>query len=484
MLQHATTHGVLTGAKPAAPAITRTRAARLGLLGGSVVATVVLVTVSPRHSSMSVALTFVVAGCSGGLAWLEARRRILGLHVVAGAIAVVFVVAVLAPPMTSNDLWSYTVYGRMVTTHGVSPYTHVPRDFPGDPFLTRVSPLWRGRASVFGPLWVGWSSIGAGIAGTSALAARLFFQLTAAAAATTALILVWRRTRSTAALVFLGLQPAFGAVAINGGHSDVVIGLAILAAAMALGRRRAVWAGVLVGAAVLVKITAALALVGVVLWLWHRSRLRAAVIVAAACAATVVVGYLAFLRDAAHVLQSADHTVTVGSPWNGIADLVLGSDAGRAWAHPLAPSSFLDGIWLVGTITVVVIAVVAAWCVARRAADARLPTGVSAAAYPVGAAYSYPWYAAWSLPCLADGHPDPIAWVVWTQATIALAALKLAAHPNGTFGDVVFRWPLTYLAPPLLLVAFLVAAFRPRRRSAPMSGTGLELGHGSTLGGP
>ena len=58
------------------------------------------------------------------------------------------------------------------------------------------------------------------------------------------------------------------------------------------------------------------------------------------------------------------------------------------------------------------------------------------------------------------------------------------AHPERTFGDVVFRWPLTYLAPPLLLVAFLVAAFRPRRRSAPMSGTGLELGHGSTLGGP
>ena len=477
----------MTDAGPAARAIasqiTRTRATRLGLLGGSVVATVVLVTVSARHSSMSVALTLVAAACSGSLTWLEARQRVLGLHVVAAAIAVVFVVAVLAPPLTSNDLWSYTLYGRMVTAHGASPYTHVPRDFPGDPFFTRVSPLWRGRASVFGPLWVGWSSIGAAIAGTSALAARLFFQLTAAAAATAALVLVWRRTHSTAALAFLGLQPAFGAVAINGGHSDVVIGLAILAAALALGRRRAVWAGVLVGAAVLIKITAALALVGLVLWLWHRSRLRDAVVVAAACAATVVVGYLAFLGDAAHVLQSADHTVTVGSPWNGIADLVLGSDAGRAWAHPLAPSSFLDGIWFAGTLTVVVLAVVAAWCVDRRATDARLSTGVSTAAYPVGAAYSYPWYAAWSLPSLADGHPDPIAWVVWTQATVALAALKLASHPNGTFGDVVFRWPLTYLAPPLLLIAFVVAAVRPRRESHRRPGTGRALGRGSTLGG-
>lgn len=473
----------MTDAGPAARAITSTRATRLGLLLGSVAATVALVSVSARHSSMSVALTLVAAGCSGALAWLEGRRRVLGLHVVVGAIAVVFAAAVLTPPSTSNDLWSYTVYGRMVTAHGVSPYTHVPRDFPGDPFLTRVSPLWRGRASVFGPLWVGWSSIGAAISGTSALAARLFFQCTAAAAATAALVLVWRRTRSTAALLFLGLQPAFGAVAINGGHSDVVIGLAILAAALALGRRRAVWAGVLVGAAVLVKITAALALVGVVLWLWHRSRLRDAVMFGAACTATVVVGYLAFLRDAAHVLQGADHTVTVGSPWNGIADLVLGSDAGRAWAHPLAPSSFLDGIWLLGALTVVVLAVVAARGVARRAPDARLPTGVSTAAYPVAAAYSYPWYAAWSLPCLADGHPDPIAWVLWAEATIALATLKLAAHPNGTFGDVVFRWPLTYLAPPLLLVAFLLAAFRPHGAPHRSSGTGLAFGHGSRVGG-
>lgn len=69
------------------------------------------------------------------LAWLEARQRVLGVQVVVGAIAVVIAVAVVTPPKTSNDLWSYTMYGRMFVQHGVSPYTHVPRDFPGDPFL-------------------------------------------------------------------------------------------------------------------------------------------------------------------------------------------------------------------------------------------------------------------------------------------------------------------------------------------------------------
>lgn len=482
----APSHAPVHAASPApSRALARTRRRRLALLGTSVVATVALVSVSARHSSMSVTLTLVAAGCSGALAWLESRRRVLGVHVVVGAIAVVFVLAVVTAPKTSNDLWSYTMYGRMVATHGVSPYTHVPRDFAGDPFFARVSPLWRGRASVFGPLWVGWSSLGALVAGGSALVSRLFFQLTAAAVATATLVLVWRRTRSTAALLWLGLQPAFGAMAINGGHCDLVIGFALLVAAVALGGRRTVWAGVLIGMAVLVKITAALALVGAVLWLWHRSRVRDAAITVASCFVTVVAGYAVFLGDATHVLQTADHTVTVAAPWNGIADLVLGSDAGRAWRHPLAPSSFLDAVWVAGTVAVVIIAVVAGWRVARRAAEAREPVGVTTAAYTAGAAYSYPWYASWSLPNLAGGEPSPVAWVVWLQATVMLAALKLAAHPNGTFGDVVFRWPLTYLAPPLLLVAFVVAAWRgDRTRVSPPPRSGDHRTPSPTLAGP
>jgi alpha-1,6-mannosyltransferase len=473
--------GPSTVADPAR-ALARSRRRRLGLLATSVVATIVLVTVGARHSSASVTLTLVAAGSAGVLAWRESRQRLLGAPVIVGAIAVVFLVAVVTPPKTSNDLWSYTMYGRMVATHGVSPYTHAPRNFPGDPFFLRVSPLWRGRASVFGPLWTGWSSLGALLAGTSALTARLYFQLTAAAVAGATLAVVWRRTGSTAALIWLGLQPAFGAVAINGGHSDLLVGLALLVAALALGGRRALWAGVLIGAAVLVKITAALALVGAVLWLWHRSRLRDAAIVVGSCIVTVAAGYAAFLGDATRVLQGADHTVTVGAPWNGLADLVLQSDAGRAWRHPLAPNSFLDAVWVSGTVTVVVIALAAGWCVARRRRDPRETIGVTTAAYTLGAAYSYPWYAAWSLPTLTDGDPSPVAWIVWIQATVMLAALKLSSHPNGTVGDIVFRWPLTYVAPPLLLVAFVVVACR-REPGERRARSGLQPAPSPTIAG-
>jgi alpha-1,6-mannosyltransferase len=302
------------------------------------------------------------------------------------------------------------------------------------------------------------------------LASRLFFQLTAAAVAAVILLIIWRRTRSPAALIWLGLQPVFGAVAVNGGHNDLVVGLAILAAALAASRRNAVWAGVAVGIAALIKITALLALVGLVFWLWHRSRVRAAVVAIAATAATLLVGYLAVIGDAAHVLAGADHTVTPGSPWNGIADLVLGSDAGRAFAHPLAPNDTLEALFVVGAVTIVGVALLAGWFVARgarNAPDARRPVGTTAATYTMAAEYSFPWYATWALPCFADGAPDALAWIVWAQGAVMLASLKLTVHPNGTVGDAMFRWPITYLAPPLFLVALVVAALRTGRTTAP-----------------
>ena len=81
----------------------------------------------------------------------------------------------------------------------------------------------------------------------------------------------------------------------------------------------------------------------------------------------------------------------------------------------------------------------------------------------MAAEYSFPWYSTWALPCFADGAPDALAWIVWAQGAVVLASLKLTVHPNGTFGDAMFRWPITYLAPPLFLVAFVVAALRTAR---------------------
>ena len=193
-----------------------------------------------RHSPITIGFVCVSTVSCAALAVLERRSPRLGLRPVVAAIALVFLVAVAVPPRTSNDLWSYTIYGRMASVYGDSPYDKLPIDFRSDPFFHLVSPIWQHRGSVYGPVFVGYTAAGTALAGNSVLADRLFFQLSAAIAAAAVLWLVWRRTRSTAALVWLGLHPLLGPIIVNGGHNDIIIGLAVLGAAM-LARRRLGW---------------------------------------------------------------------------------------------------------------------------------------------------------------------------------------------------------------------------------------------------
>ena len=51
------------------------------------------------------------------------------------------VVAMIQPPIESGDVWSYASYGRMVTLHHDSPWTHVPADYPHDPYTRRRRPI-------------------------------------------------------------------------------------------------------------------------------------------------------------------------------------------------------------------------------------------------------------------------------------------------------------------------------------------------------
>jgi hypothetical protein len=430
-------------------------------LGAAVFFSVLLVALAPRHSPMAIGFVAAATGACAAVAVLEARRpRLRGRHV-AVAVLVVLGVAVAVPPRTSNDLWSYTMYGRIVSAHDASPYDKVPADFRTDPFLTRVSPIWRDRGSVFGPVWTGYETGATAVAGDSVLVSRLAFQLAAAAAVGGILLLVWRRTRSPAALVWLGLHPVV-AVAVNGGHNDVWVGLGILAAVLLAGRRKVVAAGVVLGLVALVKLAALLAVGGLVVWLLHRRDVRRAGVLAGATAGVLVVGYAPIVAGAAHVLGNADHTVTAGSFWNPLAEVLVGHDAGRALANPLAPNSTLDAIFTASLALVAIVALFAVWW-RRRAPDPAPVVASGAAAYPVAAGYTLPWYGIWALPSFARRRPARTAWVVWLQAAFLLAALKLPVHASGSLLDETFRGLLSYVAPVGFLVAFVVAVVRDAR---------------------
>jgi hypothetical protein len=55
---------------------------------------------------------------------------------------------------------------------------------------------------------------------------------------------------------------------------------------------------------------------------------------------------------------------------------------------------------------------------------------------------------------LADRRPSPLAWVVWTQSALLLAAWKLALPAEGAVFHHAMMGLLTYAAPIAALVAF------------------------------
>jgi alpha-1,6-mannosyltransferase len=434
----------------------------VGSLAVAVASTALLVAVGPRHSLLAVLLVAVSTAACAVLVVFEGRRPRLGLRPVVAAVGVVFVVALIAPPRASNDIWSYAIYGRMVSVHHASPYEHVPADFRSDPLFDEVSPVWRHRGSVYGPAFVAFAAGVTYAAGDSPTTTRVLFQLAAAIVVAAVLALVWRRTRSPAAVAWLGLHPLFGATVVNSGQVDAFVGLAILAGALLATQRRGIAAGVSIAAAALTKLTALLALVGLVLWGWRRREQRVAITAVAATSALVVLVYLPFIRGAFGVLDGADHTVTPGSFWSAPAQWVVGHDAGRDLS-PLESNTTLTTLFYLSLVLVAVLAIGVSW-VAARAERAEPAVGTAMASYTVAAEYTLPWYAAWSLPALADRTPSPVAWVVWLQAAVLLAAWKLPSPVEGGALETVVRGLLLYAAPIVLLVAFAITGTMGARR--------------------
>jgi hypothetical protein len=165
-----------------------------------------------------------------------------------------------------------------------------------------------------------------------------------------------------------------------------------------------------------------------------------------------------------HVLRGADKTVTPASLWNPLAAVLIGHNAGRDLAHPLAPNATLAAIDVAALATVATIAVWLGWRAARRPRP-DLSIGATSASYTMAAEYALPWYAIWALPLLTERRPSFFAWVVWVQAAVMLAAVRLPLHPDPSVLDTVVRGILTYAAPIVCFVAFVVAGVLATRNA-------------------
>ena len=386
------------------------------------------------------------------LVWSFARAPALRPRTVVVACVALMIVAVGVPARSSKDVYAYVMYGRIVAQHHVSPYTHVPADFPDDPAVRRVQAAFRETGSVYGPVFTGISAAGISVCGASPLCGRMFFQALEALAVLCCAWLVLRATRSWAAFVCVALNPVLLASIVNGAHNDGLVAAGLLAAVL-IARSRPVPAGVLLAAAVMVKVNAVLPGAVLIAWLFLRDDKQKAFALAGTTGMVVIGGYLAAGGTAA--LKPLHHTaefVSFHSFWYPIERL-----SGATSPH----------VAFVGLLICIVIALIVA---TGRLRDHGPAPAVAAAlcVYVLAAPYILPWYTAPVIPLLALYARSRTTWLILAYSMLLYLVYPARFPAHHTFTGLILPELARNLLPVVQVVALAAiawAAWRPRARA-------------------
>ncbi len=373
-------------------------------------------------------------------AWLG-LRRVTGtrwLLVTAGLWALPLLVA---PPLFSGDATAYACQGQLFD-HGLSPYRHGVADLPCT-WLAEVPRLWWYTRSPYGPFWVALS----GLAGVDRwwLAVAV---LRVVALAGIVLIIGYGHRLARALgtdpsrVAWLGVaSPLVLLHGVSGVHNDALMaGLVVAGLATAVDTRWGVRAGVLLGLAVAVKVTAVVAVPFALLLVPRRAwaGLTAAALAsfAGVTAATGLgLGWLPALSGTATLIQWTSPPTGVGMAAGYLLRL-----AGRP---ELAPAALAVARGL-GLAVLAVVLVGLCWRAGPKPAVVRaagLALGATAVLGPV----FFSWYALAPLAVLSttpltERTERRLAWLVAGLALIVLpsgAGIASMTKPLGAFGELV-----------------------------------------------
>jgi hypothetical protein len=382
------------------------------------------------------------------------RRPAIAPWVLATLVATVLAVAVIVPPQGSHDIWSYAIVGRTVAAHHLNPYIHAPRDFPDDPLLSRVG--WRNTTTPYGPVFVGYAATVARITGAHPTRERFGFQLIAACSVALACWLLWRFTRSAAAVLLLALHPVVAASMVNGGHNDAVVGLAILGAVLLARADRFGQSGLALAAAMLIKLTAGLALLPLAAWIGVRRGSHAVRWFAIAALGTTAALTLLAPGAFGSIAHADAGVVSRGSVWNVMLRV-------RAWLVPgFGGSSFASVLSKIAVLLVIGVAVVAA--VRARHAGRKIARDVAAATagWLFVGAYTLPWYAGWSLPVAASQPTSAMTTLIAAEGGFLAMSMTIplrVLRNNPLVGSIV------HVAVPAVMLALFLMLLTSERRA-------------------
>jgi Glycosyltransferase family 87 len=330
-------------------------------------------------------------------------RRLLG-----GGAALLVLAFALAPPLLSQDVFSYIAYARLGALHDLNPYTHAPVDFLADPSFAHLG--WTESPSSYGPLF----TLATYPLALISVPAALWTMKAVAATSVLALALLVARMAPTRGVdprrgfVIVALNPLVLVHVVGGAHNDATMMLAALAGCAAVVAMREASAGVAIVTAIGLKLSAAFvapfALLG---------SLRVNRFLAGAALAVALIAAASLLAFGPHALDSAE---------------LVGENQGRVsnYSLPNLLSELLGAG--IGPLRAIAATTYAALLLALlrwvwRGGDWIRATGWAALGLLLATAWLLPWYVIWALPFAALSRDR---WLI--SAVLALTALQLAAR--------------------------------------------------------
>jgi len=390
-----------------------------------------------------------------GLGW---ARGSLPLRPVVAAIAITLLCAVATPSRQSGDVYSYAMYGRIVTVYHENPYTTYPMHFEGDHMRRNVGELWQRTPDIYG---VGFTAIMAALApaiGESRFLANFAYQLLAAAAVAALLWLLWRRTRSPIALAFVGLHPLLSVSVVNGGHPDALIALGVFAGVFLALSHRVIWAAAAMAFAASINFTMIAAAVVLGVWAWRQWTRREVVEYSAIVGVFGVLPYLA-VSGWLHTAHVHAEMISRQSLWTAVGGLISRSG-------PLSFVQLSRGEWsaIVSNGATVIAGILLLAILVRHTSRGTPEPAIAAAmaAVLVASAWVMPWYGFAALPLFALRKPNLLAWTVALYSALVLVGEQFPALTAGYIGGLTHQL-LQYWVPVCALAACVaVIVFRPR----------------------
>ncbi|MDP9301982.1 MAG: hypothetical protein M3P43_13995 [Actinomycetota bacterium] len=201
----------------------------------------------------------------------EAFRGTVSVAAVAVVVVGAHALLLLVPLLFSRDVYSYAFYGRIAGIYGGNPYVQTPLDHSSDMLWNFVGPHWVDTPAYYGPAWTSFSAMLSKILPRPIDDVEAYRFISIAASLLTCGAIVWvvRRVwpqRTAFALAAFGANPVVLFHSVASGHNDLLVALAIVSAYALLVSKRESAAVAVLTLAALIKVTALLPLILLLVW--------------------------------------------------------------------------------------------------------------------------------------------------------------------------------------------------------------------------